>query len=155
MPVLMTGRIPVSTTLRASMPAGAPPKFVGGKREGAVLPERDVAHGDRVGDRVVRRAADEIGDRRRRRHRKAAEARGLGDRAVAEVGRRVGDRIAGEIQAIDHRGRAGEPSVAGAGELDAEVDAVARHRDDHAAAGDPRAASSIALHAAIEMLRKK
>ena len=42
--------------------------------------------------RVGRRAADELHDRRRRGHGEAAETGGLGDGAVAEVGRRVRDR---------------------------------------------------------------
>ena len=44
-----------------------------GQREGAVAPERDLRHRQRVGERVLRRAADELDDRRRRRHGEAAE----------------------------------------------------------------------------------
>src|SRR5437867_4840605 len=38
MPVLMTGRIPVSTTLRASMPAGVPPKLSAGSVNALLRP---------------------------------------------------------------------------------------------------------------------
>ena len=112
MPVLMTGKIPVSTTLRASMPAGVPAKIHRRNVKALFWPERDVAHHCRVGDRVVGRAADETDDGRRGSHGETAEPGSLGDRAVAEVGCGVGDRVSREIKAVDHRRRSGEPAVA-------------------------------------------
>ena len=89
MPVLMIGVMLVSSTLRASMPAGVPVKFIAGKREALLRPKRDVRHLARVGDGIVRRAADELHDRRGGGHRKPAESGSFRDRAVAHVGRGV------------------------------------------------------------------
>ena len=138
MPLLMTGSTPLSTTLRASMPTrgrGEVERRQGERRIGA---ERDGAHAQAVMDRIGRRAADELDDRRRRGHREAADAGGLGDRRIAEVGRGVGDRVAGKVEPVHRIGRRFEPGVAGAREAHAEVDAVARHRRHHRAARDAR-----------------
>ena len=106
------------------------------QREGRIAAERDGQHPPAVRGGIGGRAADELHDRRRRRHREAAEAVGLGDGRVAEVRRGVLDGVAGEVEAVDRiRGRL-EPLVAGAAQADAEVDAVARHDRDHAAAGN-------------------
>ena len=91
--------------------------------------------------RVVARAsgtepADEADDRRRRGHREAAQAGGLGDRGVADVGVGVVGPVVAEVEAVGDLGRPGEPLVAGARDLDPEVGAVARHRDDHRRARD-------------------
>ena len=47
MPVLICGRMPVSTTLRTSMPGGVPRKFEGRDREVVVLAKRDLVHLER------------------------------------------------------------------------------------------------------------
>ena len=103
MPVLMTGKIPVSTTFARIDAGRRAGKIHRRKCQRAVAAEGDVAHRRSIGDRVVRRAADEIDDGRRRSHGEAAEPGSLGDRAVAEIGRGVSDRIAWKIKAIDHR----------------------------------------------------
>ena len=74
------------------------------QREGAVAPERDVRHRERVGERVLRRAADELDDRGRRRHGESAQPGGLGNGAVAEIRRRVLRGVGGEIKPVHHRG---------------------------------------------------
>ena len=62
-PVLMIGSTPESTTSRASMPAGVPPKFNGGNVN-AGFAECDTQHPAAVGGRVGGCAADELNDRR-------------------------------------------------------------------------------------------
>src|ERR1700684_3879305 len=98
MPVLITGKIPVSTTLRISMPAGVPEKFMAGSSKPPFLPEREVAHAAGVGDGVGRCSADEVDDRRRRRHGESAQAGGLGNGAVAQIRRGVGNRITEKVK---------------------------------------------------------
>ena len=105
-------------------------------RPARVLAEGDLVHPPGGGQRVGHRAADEPDDRRRGGHREAADAGGLGDRRVADVGVGVVGAVVAEEQPVGQLRRAGEPLVAGAGDLDAEVGAVAGHRDDHRRAGD-------------------
>ncbi len=97
--------------------------------------ERDASHFERVAQRVGRLAANEAHDRRRRGHREAADARGLGDRAIAKVRVRVPRPVAREVQTIGHRRRRREPGIARAAHADAELDPIARHRRDHGRAG--------------------
>jgi hypothetical protein len=98
---------------------------------GRIGADRDLRHrsGERQG---LRRASrPHIGDDgRRRRHGEAAEAHGLHDGRVAHVGIRIPLAEAGKIDALRHLHRGGEPAVAGAGDADAEIGAVAAHRRD-------------------------
>ena len=107
-----------------------------GHRPARVLAEGDLVHPAGGRQRVGHRAADEPDDRRRGRHREAADAGRLGDRRVADVRVGVVRPVVAEEQAVGELGRSGEPLVAGAGDLDAEVGAVAGHRHDHRRALD-------------------
>ena len=105
--------------------------------------------------RVGRRAADELDDRRRRRHREAADAGGFGDRRIAEVGRGIGDRVAGEVEAVDRVGRCLEPVSPVPERRTPKLTPLRAIAVTIELPGTPAAASHIALHAAIERLRKK
>ena len=72
----------------------------------------------------------------RGRHGKTADPGRFGDRAVADI--RVGIFLGetGEVQRLDHPGRAGEPAVAQPADADAEIGAIARHDGDDRAAFD-------------------
>ena len=83
-----------------------------GNLVGGVLGQRDLVHRPGRRHRVRHLAADEPDDRRRRRHREAAEARRLGDRGVADVGVGVVRAVRAEVEAVRHARRAGEPAVA-------------------------------------------
>ncbi len=115
---------------RVDARSGVPTNPSGGQLVGRVARERDPAHQAGVLERVGRAAADEPDDRRRRRHREAADAERLGDRAVAEVRVGVLRAVAREEQAVRDADRRREPGVAGARQPDPEVDAVAAHRGD-------------------------
>ena len=112
MPLLMTGRMPLSIDLARVDAGGSRGEVERGQRERRIGAERDRAHAQAVMDRIGRRAADELDDRRRRRHREAADAGGLGDRGIAEIGRGIGDRVAGKVEPVDRIGRRFEPALA-------------------------------------------
>ena len=110
-----------------------------------------------VAQRVGHGAADEPDDRRRGGHREAADARGLGDRRVADVG-------VGVVGPVARRGTGPRRCCAGPvnhsspvpDDLDAEVGAVAGHRRRPPSSRGCRAAASVAsLQAGITRLRKK
>jgi len=59
-PVLIIGRTPVSTTLRASIPAGVPAKFIGRNGEAAESRRLDDGAVAKIGRRIRDRIAGEI-----------------------------------------------------------------------------------------------
>ena len=136
MPVLICGSQPVRATLRTSIPVGEPRKPMIGiaiagfsasvswyirsvvaSASGTVPPTKRTIAGA---------AAIE----------KPADAVGLHDRGVADVGVRVVGAVVAEEEADRGLRGAGEPAVAGAGGLDAELGAVARHDGHQRRAGD-------------------
>src|SRR5262249_4796543 len=84
-PVLMIGNNPVSTTFRASIPAGLPVKFMVGSGESGVAAQTDVPHCGRSGNHILGAAADPTDDGGRSGHGESAKTRGLSDCAVTEV----------------------------------------------------------------------
>ena len=136
-PVLICGRIPVRQTRVTSMPVGRALELQDRHRPARVLAEGDLVHPPGGRQRVGHRAADEPDDRGRRRHREPADPGGLGDRRVADVRVGVVGAVVPEVEAVGELRRPGEPLVAGAGHLDPEVGAVARHRHHHRRPVDP------------------
>ena len=84
-------------------------------------------YGQRLGHAA---GADEARDRRGRRHRAAAEADRLDDRAVAHVRVGVVGAEAGEVEPDGRLHRGDEPALAEPRDADPEIGAVARHRGD-------------------------
>ena len=116
-----------------------------GQLVGLVLRHGDLVHLHRGLERERRRAAHVLDHRRGARHRERAQADRLGDRRVAHVGIGVVGTEAGEVDALDHRGRRGEPALARAAHPDARLVAVARDRGDDGAVGDAGAGVHDAL----------
>src|SRR5699024_9901709 len=102
-----------------------------------MLAEGDLIHPAGGVDREGDVPTDETHDRGGCGHREPADARGLCDRRVAGVGIGVLDAEGTEVETFGDLRRAGVPPVTGAGELDAEVRAVAGHGDDESRAGYP------------------
>ena len=88
MPVLICGRMPVRRTFVDVDPGRRAAELQDRQRVRRVLGERDLVHRPGGPQRDRHLAADELDDRRRRRHGEPAEPGGLGDRGVADV--RVG-----------------------------------------------------------------
>jgi hypothetical protein len=125
MPVLMIGVIDVSTTLRISIPSGAPWKSqVGIGRLGLLRT---------VISAIASLVARASGDPRGGDHAHATEPEGLRDGAVSHVGAGLVLAVTGEVQALRGVDRGGEPFVPESGDPDAEVLAISGHRGDHRA----------------------
>src|SRR5947208_382973 len=106
------------------------------KREAAIAAERDMGHRHGVGHRVLSRATDELHVGRRRGHGEAAEARRFGNGTVTEIRCGIRDAVAREIKAVDDRCRSREPLLTGTAQANGEIDAIAAHGGDHAAAAN-------------------
>ena len=98
-----------------------------------VFAEGDFAHLARKIDGFLHRASHQRNDGRGRRHCKAADAVGFGNRAVADIQPGVFRLIAREHRADHLLRRAGEPLPRQAGNAQAELVAVARHGGDDGA----------------------
>ena len=104
-------------------------------RRGSACPATRRPRSPAVRRRSPRSSAGVDPDRRRADRRagdgQRAEPVGLDDRGVAEVRVHVGGRVAVEQgRRVGQRGRADEPLVAGAGDADADLDAVAGDRGE-------------------------
>ena len=137
MPVLTTGSRPVRTTSVTSMPVGRAAEAERRNLVQRVLGQRDLVHPLRVFDGVAT-----PGRRRTARWRARPPSQSRRDRRVSMMVESPRSGLASfasearQVQAFGDVGRAGEPGVAGSGGLDAELGAVAGHRDDHRRAGD-------------------
>ena len=136
-PVLICGRMPGPEHPGDIDTRWCAAEFQDRHGERRVLRFGDLIHPAGDGQRVGHRAADEPDDRRRGRHHHAADAHRLGDRRIADVGVGVVGSEAGQEQPVRVQRRPGEPLVAGAGDPDPEVGAVAAHGGHHGAARDP------------------
>ena len=115
---------------------GCASEVKGRDSEVLVFGQRNLVHLQRGIEGITRGTADKGDDGRRGGHGEGANAGRLGDGAVADVGVGVGAAEAGEVEAVGHLGRGGEPAVAQPADADAEVGPITRHRADQGAAFD-------------------